>query len=252
MKKKSRWFIMLVFLALGSLSCQWLDRLVLSIDGKETEVWSSSASYGIDSQQIMQALERGETNIFTYIGDELGEYDPEAFSFAPVEWEQEDYMDVAQVFFTSIRDESMSNWSVERVNFHQTCEEAPWGPQAMYFHLFKVTQTEKKYESRFEMGFSLAARDHRVEFLEWEMYPNLGTGSSIDLAEIKIPAEDVLRIVEDYQGKEARLVVQNVCNIDITINAGQYDDNWQVTYTGYHGDLLVALIVDSKTGEIVK
>lgn len=252
MKTKIRWFAVLIFLVLGSLSCQWLEKIALSINGKETKVSGSRALYTIDSKTILQALGRGDENIFTYVGEEYEEDNPETVFLPPVEWKQAEYMDVAQTFFTIVRDEIMSDWSVGEMNFSQTCEDAVLGPQAMYFHLYKVTQTDKEHESRFEMAFDIAAKEQRVKFLEWEMYPNLGAGPSIDLAEIKIPAEDVLRIAEDYAGKEARLSVDNVCRIDLEIIAGQQDNNWLVTYMGYHGDVLVGLIIDSKTGEIVK
>jgi hypothetical protein len=82
------------------------------------------------------------------------------------------------------------------------------------------------------------------------MYPERSRWRTLDLAQLKIPAEQALQIAETWGGHLERWKVEDRCDISGILIAGEKDNDWRIRYYPQDiGGLLFEIQVDEQTGK---
>lgn len=233
--------IAIVILAI--LVCLTLTSLVSK--QQEERVSSNEGTYSFNSQTILQSLAQGNMNVFAL---QMATPSPSPTNLSGIQWRQTDYISLANAFNQFTQKGTLDAWSMKRLSSGLDCKYAPLGPQDMTFNLFKTVHVSQG-DSRLERNLYLQPQQNLISWDEEEYHPYLEGQLSFDLVQIKIPAEKALQIAEMEGGKKARLTVNNICQIVLSITAGSENDNWRISYLGYHGDSLFEIAIDKQTGE---
>lgn len=202
--------------------------------------------YTINPMKILASLKRGETDVFT---PELATPVAPVFNTA-ISWHQSDYFGIANAVYLRVWKETSDNWSLLGMVFQMTCRNNPDGFELGDIHFFKsITINDKKQFTTREVLITPRYGD-----LSWgggATFPQPIFGwKSIDLAKLKITAEDALRIAENNGGQAFRLSKQNGCNISLILEPVAYD-GWNVEYGGNDGLSSFNIQVDSDTGKVI-
>ncbi len=240
MRKRHFGWILLVMLA---SSCRWSPDW--SLETHEQQISEGNGVYAFDSQMILQSLAQGKTNVFT-----LQSATPESprADLPLVQWGQADFYRVAQAFHEFVWQEPMESWKLKGIFFRLRCEYAPLGPQFVSFTIFKTTRI-RQVDSRLERNVYVEPQQDQVSWIGIEYYPERFRWSSFDLAQVKIPAERALQIAESQGGREARLAVDNKCDIYGSLVANLSNSDWELRYSGERAVLLFGINIDEQTGE---
>jgi hypothetical protein len=212
----------------------------------EREVSSGEGTFAIDPATILESLAQGKMDIFTSLSGT-----PEAPPLMPVEaveWSQADYFQIAEALHEFVWKESWQDWKVNRLVFRLDCEHANKGPQQLSIVLYKIVQLREE-ESRFVRDIFIMPMKRSVEWSEAELQPVQENWESIDLEQIKVPAEAALQIAEANGGSEARSAIGNACDIYIRLFE-PVADGWRVEYAAdKDSDNVFMIFVDPLTGE---
>ena len=199
--------------------------------------------YKINPETILASLNRGESNIFA----------PEIATLsAPMRnitfsWYQLDYLLITNALFQSVWKESFNSWSLLSMVFETTCQDNPDGFESGDIHFFKESG-EKNYTTR---EIIITPQYENVSWGGEREFPRPNSAwKSIDLGQLKISAEDALRIAEDNGGRSFRLDAKNKCNIGMILNMDAYD-GWKVDYQGYDGLSNFVIQIDPYTGKVI-
>lgn len=199
--------------------------------------------YKINPETILTSLDRGETNLFS----------PQiATSSAPmvkatISWRQSDYLLITNAVFQSVWKETFNSWSLLSMVFETTCHDNPDGFESGDIHFFKESD-EENYTTR---EVIITPQHENISWGGNREFPRLNSAwKSIDLIQLKITAEDALRIAEDNGGRSFRLDAKNKCNIGMILNMNAYDD-WNVGYQGYDGLSNFLIQIDPYTGKVI-
>ena len=240
MRKKCIWALLAVLLV--SLACESQD---LSLEIKEQQISRGNGVYAFNSQTILQSLAQGKMNVFA-----LQSATPESSQAdsPPVRWSQTDFFRVAQAFHESVWQEPMKSWKLNDIFFRLRCEYAPLGPQFVSFKMFKTARI-REANSRLERNIDIRPQQNQASWTGIEYYPERSRWPSLDLAQIKILAEQALHIAESHGGQEARLTIENKCDIFGSLVAGLRDNDWRVSYSGEPDVRLFEMNIDEQTGE---
>ena len=170
----------------------------------------------------------------------------------PVQWKQADFLEVADAFSKAILHENLDGWKVkEDILFSLDCKDASFGPQHARFTFFKTVNTGQG-TSRVEHTIFIDPQNKQIGWWGKTYSPDYGEAVSIDLSRVKFSVDEALRVAEENGGDKARLGVNNICQIDIDMARGGFWNtawnNWDIGYTGYHGDNLLEMDVSTQTG----
>lgn len=186
-----------------------------------------TGSSRIEPQTLLQSIEDGGTNVF-----QMESEIPENPQFVMlVEWTQAEFMMVANALFQLVWKEPMNNWNLYRMNFVTTCKDDPkgFGHLDLFFYQDAIVNRIKKYSVRTirlypDYGYVAWGGDtywHRP-LLKWK---------TINLSNMKVPAEKALNIMEAKGGKDFRMSVKNACEISVNLNPELYNRYaWQGGY----------------------
>ena len=136
------------------------------------------------------------------------------------------------------------------MHFSAPCRDNPDGfgfSEFLYFKSIPYKIWLKDYEVR---GLQVAPQFSDVALGESEYYPGslFGRWKSIDLANIKITAEEALRIAEANGGQAARTSVQNNCRVRVRLSGYS---GWLVRITeNDSASEVFSLEIDPSTGKI--
>jgi hypothetical protein len=168
---------------------------------------------------------------------------------APINWHQEDYLHTVQALFKEVWGETPDGWSLNSFRFSVACSFVDYGFQTGRFRYFK--NAEKADEQiRVERRIYINASSGFVQVLEFEYAPRLVDWGVVDMARLHYSADDALQIAEKEGGREARLAIQNNCDISVRLDpdAPRYR-GWDIWYLGYDGNIF-EIWVDPVTGKI--
>jgi hypothetical protein len=191
--------------------------------------FQSTGGYKIDPKTILDSIANGNRNVFQ---------PEEEQSQAPIPgmaiaWSQATYQRVADALYQTVWKESSVGWSLYRMHFHTACQDSPSGFDYADFTYFKDINLngEKLYAAR-EIFMNPQYGD--VSWGGDTNFPRPMFGwRRIDLTGIQFAAEEALRTAETKGGQEARLSVQNQCQIHVLMNPEAYGyDDWKVSYSG--------------------
>jgi len=239
---KSTYSVILAALVLLSsmLSCY--------IDEKEDQIHLFDQYYTIEPTSLMEALKHGEM-AFTPVNQR-----PELIPFdqqVTVNWSQADYFYIANALYEGAVGKTLLGWQLGGANFSLTCSQIQNGFQNGRFHFFSVIKVGDE-DSRLERFIDIDPRYNFVNASESKYFPNLADSKSIDMAELKISAEQALQIAESNGGQAARQSVENDCNIALFLSPNfMKTTGWKVMYY-QTGNTLFDIQIDSYTGKIIK
>lgn len=219
--------------------------------GNGTEGRMGGDIYSMNSKTILKGIENGEANIFT-LQPEISEEEQIA---SPVQWSQADFIKV----FTAFKQASLGITDIDQkissMSFTvDDCKNVNLGPQSAHIFTYRLKSGIFVWPPFKMVSYSYLINplynevSWRAEWYDQYVLDALKSNAVLDLANIKISAEEALRIAELNGGKDARLSAQNQCAIDIEINANSDNGNWVVTY----GSLLSIEIDKTNGSHIVR
>jgi hypothetical protein len=126
------------------------------------------------------------------------------------------------------------------------CKDLEWR-----FQFFSVIKDNDKNRAG---AHDIDPRSNFVHVSETEYSPKLIDLKSIDMAQLKISADQALQIAESNGGEEKRASVKNACSISLQLILDR-TNRWQwKVYYHRHDDrtLFFNILIDPYTGEVVK
>ncbi len=204
--------------------------------------------FTIDPGTILASLDAGNVDVFLPESISLDDLDwtgPVLYK-QPIPWRQSDYLKTASALNQFVWKDTLDDWSLFDMSFHTTCQEDPYGLTGGDFRYFKTIFDKGKIKYTWRTMFMIP------EYLNvvWgggAVYPHPPLGwKKIDLSRLKVTAEDAIRIAEENGGREARLKVQNECNIVLLLMPQRFE-GWKVNIGS---DFEIQ--IDPYTGKIIK
>jgi hypothetical protein len=205
--------------------------------------------YRINPATILTSLEKGDTDVFLPDPRSVDDrYDGPLLYNESIEWNQSDNLKIVRALNNFVWKDRFDDWNLFIMAFNVDCQDNLNGLPGGAFQYFKtifekgkIVYTWRQVEITPE--YSFVAWGGNAEFahllLGWK---------SIDLNRLKVMAEDAIRIAEERGGREARLKLQNQCNIHLLLMPEHYR-GWKVDY-GYSSDF--EIFIDPYTGEVIK
>jgi hypothetical protein len=250
--KYFNWTIGLLIVILGCafLCFQVLIRLVTEMEKKNTIVSSSYAVYEFDPATILDAL-RKEKEVFAKVTEEQGEMlygdlDYYKITMPPINWEQEDYMKIANeaVFqFTGI---SFTDWNLNFLLFRMACTDAELGPQGMGLTLFRNGPAEDEVT---ELNIDIYPRSGQIGLRKLFYSPYTSGQGYVPFEKILVSFEEAFAISEENGGYSTRQSINNDCYIFVSYVASK-DDHWTVNYLQNSDNMRIFEIwIDEETEE---
>jgi hypothetical protein len=231
-------------LILPAIACRF------NFDQREEMTTRLKRYYSIEPLSLLDALEKENASPFTPIATEPEL--PPLSEQIPVNWHQEDYLNIVQALFKEVWGDTPEGWSLKSFGFSVACSFVDYGFQDGSFRYFK--NAEKANEQiRVERRIYIDARSGFVQVSEFEYAPRLVDWGVVDMTRLHYSADDVLQIAEKEGGREARLAIQNNCDVNLLLvsDAPRYRgwDIWYWGYRGYDGNIF-EIWVDPVTGKI--
>ena len=209
-------------------------------------------AYLINSKTILQAIKNGSVNIFT-LQTETPEEEVKAAS--PVQWSQADFIEVFTAFKQTFLSTTAVDQKIRSMNFQlDDCKDISFGPQSVSIYTYMLKSGIFVWPPFRVVSYSYSI-DPPYNYVGWraEWYDQyaldaLKQDAVLDLANVKISAEEALRIAELSGGKDARLAADDQCSIDIELDANSNNGNWLVTYNSYRSIKLLRIEIDKTDG----
>ncbi len=184
--------------------------------------------YKIDPETILTSLENNEGISFQLEPDSP----VEKITKRPVSWSQADYNKIASKIHDYVWHESLDDWRLYRVDFSTSCHDSPIGfDYADYVYFKEISVNGKRLYT---------ARDIFIT----PQYGDITLGSDTNFPRpfwgwkyiktntVNVTAEEALQLAESKGGEEARLSMQNKCQIYVSMNPDGYGhSNWKVSYS---------------------
>jgi hypothetical protein len=202
-RKITKRLIIIFVVLLGSVFAYQLFVSLFQTDaGHPTGLYENEISYGISPKTILTSLKEGKANVFTEIPATPEVSSPLASGSLP--WDQADYLTIANAFHKFVWKEDLQNWSLYSAEFLiQKCQNNFGGFDYAHFDYFQ--RQDKTYLVH---GITIAPLYNKITSGETD-YDYTSKWKSIDLAKIKVSADDALRLAEQHGGEQARLSVEN-------------------------------------------
>lgn len=215
--------------------------------GKTTWYPRGERWYQIDSTTLLSAISRSESDIFTPDATEAIDDLPDS---KPMQVNQADFLNIAEALNEVELHDSIYNWQASRLLFSLNCADIAFGPQQGEIDLFKESEYIRNQASRLiERKVFVLPRKGQVGWTEHEVYPVSGHQPTIELAKIKVPVEEALRIAEAHGGQAVRETAKDKCSIHLTMSASRWDNDWWITYaSSSSGSNLFQIYIDEETG----
>ena len=205
--------------------------------------------YKIDPESILDALNRGETNVLLPLqGDP---FTTEELPDINISWTQADYLQIANALSQFVWGEPLDfkDWKIYDLHFRISC-------QSTGFDYGEITYF-KPYEVNWQRGYTTRyiEIDPYSGIVRWgdkESYPQpilFNKWNDFDLSASRITADDAVRIADENGGKEMRLREENKCYITMSVPASHTNNNdrWSVDFISNH--LFFEIYIDPYTGE---
>jgi len=205
------------------MSCQyWLD------NRNESEENYESRDYSIDPETLLEALDRGDTDVFTLL-DPTPETLPTPSFSGLTPWSQADYFRFAQALYQESWQEPFEAKNIYFMNFEMDCAEIEQGLFSyVILNSFEIIQTGEE-ETRVEYHNVISPSRHWVSASRGEYTPNIQKKEPLDLTRYRISAEEIVQIAEKNGGAERRLLYENDCKIN-ALAPGLKGKGWVVSY----------------------
>jgi hypothetical protein len=200
--------------------------------------YPDTGSYKFDSETILEALDRGDLDVFVPSSTPLAHPIPSS-------WKQTDYLTIANALHRYVWKETLEDLTLHDLMFYGDCQSDPIKFDVINFTYYKTIPI-LQYTARMiviyplngEVAWGGGANYPRSIFEKWK---------GINLQMLKITADDALQIAEDNGGREAHLSINNGCRVHISLSSN--DQYWHVTYSDERAYNIFEIIIDAYTGE---
>jgi len=162
----------------------------------------------------------------------------------PFPWKQDDYLKIADVLHQYVWKEDLKKWQLYKISFYGKCGYHPIQFDLVKFIYIKFTDSQTYIAHGIDIyplheGVSAAEESNLHK-------PMFGL-EGISLDKLKVTADDALRIAEENGGTDARLAVDNQC--DISISSSEH--NWYVRYSiqASTNSTVFEVLINSYTGK---
>jgi hypothetical protein len=211
--------------------------------------YSDGGSYMFDPGTILLDLDRGETDIFTPIPSKENMVNT-PFPVGLHLWSQSDYLNLAGALHQFAWTESMKGWHIYSMYFFRNCQDNSAGFDSGEITYFKAIDGPFSYATRV---IDIYPAENEVSWSGDAKFPRPLLGwQRINLAGLKVTADDALQIAEKNGGEKFRLKVKNICAVDVFLNPNpSSDDNWIVYYND-PGRFTFEIHIDPYSGEYKK
>lgn len=217
-------------------------------EAKEIEKNDEYQSFSFNSGSILEALNKGDTDVFTLL--QLTPQVTISPSTKLVEWNQSDYLRVAQALHQQTRQEPLGQQNLFAISFTIDCSELDDGTfSEATFSSFKVIGTGDD-ESRIEYSIVIRPSENLIRTYKGEFSPNIKTKEPINLLKFKISVGDALKIAENNGGAETRLKYKNNCVVYIRAPESGAA-GWEASYSNNRDGVwqtIFDIAIDSETG----
>lgn len=232
------------------LSLTVLFAAVLSCTGSQTvkETTLFEQYYSMNPATLMPSLKSGDAKAFIPKSQELGLLPVD--QQVPVDWFQSDYFYVANSLYEKVLNDPLQGWQLSSMDFSTNCSYVSTGFQNGRFDFFKVEKKNER-QARVIRFTDIDPRGNFVHVKESEFYPTSLHWEAIDLAQLKISADQALQIAEAKGGQEKRQSLKDACAISLILapNSASYR-GWAVFYTrSADSTSLFKIYIDPITGE---
>lgn len=257
--------VVVISILVGAISfVKYLDyRRNWYIPEYPTEELDNVVFYLIDPNNILESLDRGETDVFAAISfdsDDTAVLEWPASSFA---FDHNDLMKVVHALHQFVWDESLEDWQLIRASFlMDQCQDIAGGFDyaSMLYYKRKSDTSDDKYIVH---GLKVDLRNGEVSAGE-RSFDYTGKWKGLELDKVAINSADhALSIAENEGGEKVRLAVQENCNrIDIFLAHerfeydilsrpfNRYDYGWDITYWADDGSSLIfEIVIEPLTGK---
>jgi hypothetical protein len=130
-------------------------------------------------------------------------------------------------------EETPENWNLYSVLFSRGCQDNTSGFDGADIIYFKEAVHSKNYTTH---EIQIYPTSGGVSWGGGEFPRPLFGWKTIQLAILKITADDAIQIAEDTGGNKVRRTVENACDIHVFLKPNGDDDNWHVIYFPNNGN----------------
>lgn len=200
--------------------------------------------YSFEPASVLQSISNQKEGIFSQVSDEseITKSYP-----SPVNWNQSDYLVIADAFHTLVWHESLQDWDLDYMSFLLPCNQVGTGFQQASFSLFSKNSGDKN--SEIEHQIDIYPRTKTINAWEFVYNSKLIRLSPSENMTKMLMAEDALMIAESSGGLENRIALGNKCEISVTLSRNTLDhQEWNIDYSP--GDYTI--ILDPSSGELIK
>jgi hypothetical protein len=246
-KNTFKWIVKVVAICLVILGIAIIyvfDPFIEGVQHYPSHLGLDRGYYKINPEIILTSLDNGETKVFT----------PETTSPEnPIfdkyfSWGQSDYTRIIAALHEFVWDESLNDWRLYNMYFGTPCHDKLSGFELGKYYYFKTIFHKSGQIGYAGRGYLVTPQYGDVEWGSGPNYPHPVIGwKSVNINKVKITAEEALAIAEQNGGKEARLLVNNECNI--TTQLSGYS-GWRIfIYRNDTGASIFRMEVDPSTGK---
>ena len=211
---------------------------------------SERGSFIIDPEKIIESLNNGGTDIFTPNLQQVDGEKPGVLFEKPINWTQREYLTITEALNQFVWKDVLNDWELYDMVFDLNCQDNPSGFERGGMTYFKTIPPDSGKKGYAVRDFFI---DPKYTYVEWRggaNYPRPLFGwKGIDLDNLRITAEDALRIAEENGGKNTRLRFNNNCRIKLTLEPERYA-GWFIKYR-VEGLPEFGIMVDPFTGKII-
>ncbi len=237
MNKKKRYFLFVLAIS-AVLGCYLLlGSFGIELDRRETTVSDSEGLMAIDPDRILQLISHNPDQAFTPIFDlDYPTYRDSVSEIEPVLWGQSDYLSIVETFFQVNWKDELANWELYDIYFSLSCSDADKMQYMQYadYTFHRILKNAKGPDTRIERRVYVQLHESLLEWGETEYSPDYSSHRYYDLSQVKISAEEALRIAEDNGGRDYRLSQNNECSTSVFLKYSNWlfaDYNWRVYYS---------------------
>ena len=228
-------------LIVGLLSC--------NVAQSEVRTTALDQYYAVESTTLLASLQQRDMSAFIPT-EERPELSPDNQQL-PGNWLQADYFYITETLYNGVLAHPLQDWNLKGMDFRLNCADVGIGLQNGRLEYFKIIK-ESSQESRIERFIEIDVRRNFVHLIDEKFTPSLSNLNAINLARLKVSAEQAIQIAEENGGLQERQNAGNMCRIFAGLypNAAHYN-GWAVSYALDSNNTSVFYIeIDPYTGEI--
>ena len=240
--------VAICLIIVGAVIIYVFDPFIEGVQRYPSHLGFERGYFKIDPETILISLDNGDTRVFT--PETTSPEDPIFEKY--FSWQQSDYTKITAALHEFVWDESLNDWKLYYMHFNTPCHDNLSGFELGEYYYFKTIFHKNGKVGYAGRGLLVTPQYGDVEWGSGPNYPHPIIGwKSVNLDQVKITAEDALRIAEENGGKVARLAVKDDCTIRIRLSGERV--GWRVTISeNSTGSTIFTIKIDPNTGRLIQ